>query len=160
LLAIGDNAIIHKLRQLPIDTLLTLLRLPAATVAQVATVVSTEELVWLAEQLAPLSAEEAIALAQRVGDGTVTVAALQASPNGASVSGASGDDAQVEITPNGEPNVPPQEAAPVAGLPAALATWTPWADNGVVVAAGLLLLLLVAVGLVVAMRREMVDPPV
>jgi hypothetical protein len=36
----------------------------------------------------------------------------------------------------------------------------PWAQNGVAVAAGVVVLLLVALGMALALRREMTDPPV
>jgi hypothetical protein len=155
LLAIGDNVIIHKLRQLPIDTLLTLLRLPSATVAQVATVATADELVWLGEYLAPMSATEAAAVGEQVARGTVTVAALQAPPP---------VDAD-NVTADSE-RVTPDESAPKASVnpsqawPTLIAMWLPWANNGVAVAAALLLLFLIAAGIVIAMRREMVDPPV
>jgi hypothetical protein len=51
-------------------------------------------------------------------------------------------------------------------MPEAAATlWTPiaqsgWANNGVAVAAGFVVLLLIAVGMVLALRREMTNPRV
>ncbi len=50
---------------------------------------------------------------------------------------------------------------PATGMPeAVVALWMPWAQNGVAVAAGVVVLLLVALGMALALRREMTDPPV
>ena len=43
---------------------------------------------------------------------------------------------------------------------AVVAQWMPWVDNGVAVAAGIVVLLLVAAGVLLALRREITDPPV
>ena len=57
-------------------------------------------------------------------------------------------------------NLPIAPVQPLAGMPeAVIALWTPWAHNGVAIAAGVLVLLLVAVGVALAVRREIVDPP-
>ncbi len=155
LLAIEDNAIIHKLRQLPTDTLLTLLQLSSADLAQIAAAATTAELGWLAGQLATLPPAAAATVVQELVRGEVTIVQLQAPP-------------VVQAAPNPVPDnrVEGDEAGgeagrdPVAKVPAAVATWwSVWSMSGVTVAAGIVLVLLIAVGVAMALRRELLDPP-
>jgi hypothetical protein len=148
LLAIEDNVIIHKVRALPVDQLLILLELPSEDLRQVATITTADELSWLAGYLAALPTEETAALAHALASGTTTIAALQAPPvvSAPVVEGA--DVPSVDAEPRGEvPN-------------AAVALWSAWTNNGVAVAAALVVLLLVIVGMALALRREIANPPV
>lgn len=61
LLAIDDNAIIHKLRVLPANQLLTLLQLPAADLKQIVSTATPEQLGWFAGHLATLPASKTFA---------------------------------------------------------------------------------------------------
>jgi hypothetical protein len=164
LLAIGDNVLIHKLRVLPIDQLLTLLQLSTADLTQVAATATSAELEWLAGYLATLSSEQALAVAHELAMGKVTIATLQAPPVAASGSNESASSSNGVL--NGAPGnggsstEADSSASPVAGMPArVVALWTPLANNGVAVAAGIVVLLLVVVGVFLALRREMTNPP-
>jgi hypothetical protein len=159
LLAIGDNAIIHKLQLVPTEHLLTLLQLPAPTLSQVAADATPEALSWLADYLAGLPAKEAIAVAHGLGTGEVTIATLQSPP----VVAAS-DNVRASDLPSGE--LPSAQAAQSPSASTAPATnpveivaawWTPWVNNGIAVAAALVVLLLIAVGMAVTLRREFTD---
>ena len=165
LLAIEDNEIIHKLRLLPTDQLLTLLQLSSADLAQVAAVASSVELGWLADYLATLPEQEANAIAHELATGNVTIAMLQAPPIAESVdsrapsadrpsSSAAASDGEASRTDSGS------LLAPVAGMPEAVMTWwAAWPLSGVAVATGVVILLLIAVGAALALRREMTNPP-
>ncbi len=159
LLAIEDNVIIHKLRMLPMDQLLTLLQLPAAELRHVATTATADELSWFADHLATLPNAEATILASAVASGTTTIALLQSPPvvelstvKSPTVDGSG--NATVDAPEAGEASEPGVVVAP--RIP-----WlNNWLDNGVAVAAVLVVLLLMAVGLAMALRRELTDPPV
>jgi hypothetical protein len=162
LLAIGDNTLIHKLRVLPIDQLLALLQLPTADLTQVAATATPTELGWLAGYLASLPSEQALAVAHELASGKVTIATLQAPPVAASSDRATSNDAMLNGAP-GDTGSSAEAGSPVkpaAGIPASVvALWTPWANNGVAVAAGVVVLLLIAVGVFLALRREITGPP-
>lgn len=158
LLAIEDNSIIHKLRVLPIEELLTLLQVPKADLAQVAATATPDELRWLATYLATLPAEQAKALAHSLANGELTIATLQSPPV------AVGSDGEVSA---GGSDLGESEAStgsfgtPMANIPKAVVEFaSPLANNGVAVAAGVVILLLIAVGVVMALRREITHPPV
>jgi hypothetical protein len=171
LLAIGDNSVIHKLRELPTDQLLILLQLPTEDLEQVAATATAEELGWLAVYLPSLSSQQAANVAHELASGQVTIAALQAPPivvasssQGSSDSGSSSDastsDASSDSASSGSSSgidaptwsrVVPKEV---------VAVWTPWANNGVAVAATVVVLLLIIAGVALALRRQMTHPPV
>lgn len=162
LLAIGDNAIIHKLRVLPIDQLRKLLALPTPELAQIAAVATPDELQWLAGYLAELSEKETIAVAHALARGETTIALLQAPP--AAPEGDAQTQGEAGATLGGmarseEPSAAQPASAENSPAVARWAEWLPWANNGVAVAAGIVVLLLVAVGMVLALRRELTDPP-
>ncbi|MCC6454587.1 MAG: hypothetical protein IT328_06570 [Caldilineaceae bacterium] len=159
LLAIEDNAIIHKLAMLPIDQLLVLLQLPSVDLEQIAATASPDELGWFAGYVQTLTSQEAAQVAQELAKGRVTIAALQAPPVVAASSG-DGDSAPEGNAPGDK--LSSDEARPAVGIvpEAIIALWQPYADNGVAVAAGLVVVLLVVAGMVLALRREMTDPPV
>jgi hypothetical protein len=166
LLAIDDNAIIHKLRLLPIEQLLILLRLPTAELKQIPATATPDELGWLAAYLATLPEKDALAVAHALASGETTIAGLQAPP--VAVADADGVDAALSGAANGQRSTEESSPAakPEAEMPeAAVTVWTllansGWAGNGVAVAAGVVVLLLIAVGVVMALRREITDPPV
>lgn len=160
LLAIDDNAIIHKLRVLPVEQLLVLLQLPTADLKQVVAITTPDELSWFADYLATLPSDEVASVTQELVNGGVTIAALQA-PLEITVS----EDGRAEGTSTSDlPDnaLAGAEERPLAGvLPeAVVALWMPWINNGVAVAATIVVLLLVVVGVVLALRRELTDPPV
>jgi hypothetical protein len=161
LLAISDNVIIHKLVLLPTDQLLVLLKVPTADLTQVASVATPDELGWLAGYLAKLPSGEANRVAHELASGKVTIATLQAPPV---VEATSDERADSKATANNTPdkNVPSAETNPaMAELPQIMAElWRLWANNGVAVAAGVMVLLLLAVGIALAIQRESTDPPV
>src|SRR5690606_36695359 len=108
-----------------------------------------------------LTPQETAQVAQALANGSLTLAALQAPP--AEVVHA-GDNSGVavlgdSVLGNEQPSA---EAQPATGLlpEAVIALWMPWIENGVAVAAGIVVLLLVAVGAVLARRREITDPPI
>ncbi len=78
LLTIEDNALIHKLRQLPTDQLLTLLQLPNEDLVQVTATATSIELGWLAGYLLTLSSDQVRTVAHELANGKLTIAALQA----------------------------------------------------------------------------------
>jgi hypothetical protein len=163
LLAIEDNALIHKLRLLPIDQLLILLQLPTADLTQVTTVATPDELGWLAGYLGILSSQEALSVAHELASGKLTIAALQTPAVVEAPSGNGNNTASSHAPGAGQSSADASGASanPTAGMPAAMvALWTPLAHNGVAVAAGIVVLLLVALGMALALRREMTDPPV
>lgn len=165
LLAIGDNAIIHKLRLLPTDQLLTLLQLSSADLAQVAAVASSVELGWLADYLAMLPEQEANAIAHELATGNMTIATLQAPPVAKSAdSSAPSTDRPSSSVAAGDGEASRADSGsllePVTGMPEAVMTWwAAWPLSGVAVAAGVVILLLIAVGAALALRREMTNPP-
>lgn len=144
LLTIGDNAAIHRLAQIPVDALLPLLQLPTQVVQQLAAAESVESLTWLGRHLATLPAEKAASVAAAVVGGATTVAQLQTPPVAAPVT------------------VPVTVTAPVTvGAPVAVAApdsppvdWEQRLDNSLLIAAGLLVLLLLAAGLAAALRPD------
>jgi hypothetical protein len=179
LLAIGDNAIIHKLRVLPTDQLLILLQLPTADLKPVATTATPDELGWLAGYLATLPSKQASVVADELASGKQTIAALQAPPtvatelaqstgdSSSSTSGASGT-AQSDSAGSGsasnhnEPGLGTLMTQPLspAGIVPFLATlWMMGANNGVVVAAAVLVVLCIAVGVALALQRQVTNPP-
>ena len=150
LLAIEDNALIHKLRLLPIDQLLILLQLPTADLTQVTTVATPDELGWLAGYLGILSSQEALAVAHELASGKLTIAALQAPPIAEAPSGDGTQATRSDAPVAGQSGADASGASanPTAGMPeAVVALWTPLAHNGVAVAAGIVVLLLVALGM-------------
>ena len=157
LLAIEDNSIIHKLRLLPIEELLTLLQLPTAELAQIAATATPDELRWLAGYLSPLPAEQAAAITQGLASGEMTIAALQAPPAAASREAAASNADRT----SGESEASAGSlGTPIAGIPKTVIDFTsPLAENGVVVAAGVVVLLLIVVGVVLAWRRDSTHPP-
>jgi hypothetical protein len=155
LLAVDDNAIIHKLRVLPVDQLLTLLQLPIVDLTQIAAISTPDELGWLAGHLATIPSQEASTVAHEVASGKVTIAMLHAPTVAVAPSG---EIARNSRSSQGEAST---EASPVATMPdAVVAWWTPWINNGIAVATGVVVLLLIAVGVAVTLRREITDPPV
>lgn len=161
-LSIDNNAIIHKLQVLPIEQLLILLQLPTADLTQIAATATPDELDWLAAYLATLPKEEATETGHALATGQVTIAMLQSPPQAADNDTQGGEVAGVqEELESAEASA----TAPVAGVPEVVATW--WAllvnsglaDNGVAVAAMVVVFLLIAVGMVLALRRELTDPP-
>jgi hypothetical protein len=160
LLAIEDNAIIHKLAVLSIDLLLALLQLPTVDLKQVAAMATVDELSWFAGYVATLPSQEAAEVAHELARGNLTIATLQAPPlvTAPSVEGAGGVSAGAVLGDD----QPSAEAPPAVRIvpEAVIALWQPYVNNGVAVAAGVVVLLLVAVGLALALRREMTDPPV
>ena len=179
LLAIEDNELIDKLWLLPTDQLLTLLQLSSADLAQVAAVASSVELGWLADYLATLPVKDANGVVRDLVHGKATIATLQAPPVAAS--DASGGDKSASASEgsasSGSSSIPSSGAQsgatsgdsgsssgslldPRDGVPEAVLTWwSTWPMSGVAVAAGVVVLLLVAVGMALALRREMADPP-
>jgi hypothetical protein len=154
LLAIEDNATIHKLRQLPTEQLLTLLQLSSADLAQIAAVATTDELGWLAGHLATLPTEAAVTTVQELLRGDVTIALLQAPPV------VQAEVAPARAAPAAHAEVREVERDPVTEVPVAVTTWwSAWPLSSVAIAAGFVVLLLIAVGMALALRREIVDPP-
>jgi len=169
LLAIEDNSIIHKLRLLPTNQLLTLLQLPTADLTQVATTAMPDQLGWLAGYLATLSSQQAKQVAGDLASGKQTIAALQAPPVVAAVSNQDSSGGSTEsvvagakaqgdsAASQGESTV---ESQPLAGIAVMLAAlWATGANNGIIVAAVVLLLLCIAVGVALALQRQITDPP-
>ena len=162
LLAIGDNAIIHKLQSLPTEHLLTLLQLPATTLTRVAADATLEDLGWLAEYLAGLPAKEAVTVVHGLESGEMTIATLQSPPVVAASDNTQAAGTQSSASPStGVAQSPSNTTAP-NGNPAAVAAssgawWAPWVNNGVAVAAALVVLLLIAVGMVATLRRDIID---
>lgn len=165
LLAIGDNAIIHKLQVLSTDQLLILLQLPTEDLRQVTAIATPDELSWLAGYLTTLPATQATAVARELASGKKTIASLQMPPvaapdesaadEGAAANPLAASDGQMSA------DAPTEAARPVIGMPGVVATlWEPVASNGVAVAAGIIVLFLIALGVALAMRREFTDPPV
>jgi hypothetical protein len=129
---------------------------------QAAANATADELGWLAHYLADLPAKDAVALAHELESGKATIATLQAPPVVAAVAGGS------DSSNTTEQSLPSTEAAQPSANPASseatgpetvAAWWEPWANNGVAVAAGVVVLLLVAFGMVMALRRDLTDPP-
>jgi hypothetical protein len=107
--------------------------------------------------LAALPAQEAVTVAHELASGKVTIAALQAPP----VVAAPSEDGSLSNDNLSDEGTSSAEAQPAAGvLPQVItALWQPYANNGVAVAAGVVVLLLVVVGVALALRRELTDPP-
>lgn len=140
LLAIGDNALIHKLVTLTPADLHTLLQLPTADLRQMAATATVEELTWMAQHLAGLPAEDAVVIGSQVAQGDVTIAALQTPPTPVP---AVGDVPAVDVATSTWMDQMPGWLAPL--------------NNGVVIAAGFMVILLILVGLVLAYRRDHAD---
>lgn len=148
IVAIGDNGQIHKLWALEPTKLAVLLGLPASDLAAIVTAATEEELAWLAGLPAP----EVAALSAALAAGTTSIAELR-SP--------------AAIVGDGPPARAPASTTaldPVATRPGIDATesWWHWLDNGIIIAAGMLVVLLVGVGVGLIIRREAelpADPP-
>jgi hypothetical protein len=140
LLTIGDNAAIHRLAQIPVDALLPLLQLPTQVVQQLAAAESVESLTWLGRHLATLPAEKAASVAAAVVGGATTVAQLQTPPVAAPVT----------VTAPVTVGAPVAVAAPDSPT----VDWEQRLDNSLLIAAGLLVLLLLAAGLAAALRPD------
>ena len=133
LVAIGDNTLIHKVLTLDADDLAILLRLPTQDVQAIAAAATPEELAWLAAHLAELSPEAAIQLGHALAQGGQTIAALRLPPTA----------------------TPVMAVAPViVATPVALAPTPPRPLNGIVVASGMVLIMLVGLGVFLATRDD------
>jgi hypothetical protein len=168
LLAIDNNSVIHKLRVLPSDQLTSLLQLPSADLKQVVAMTTPEELSWLAGYLAPLPSQDAATALHELASGRVTIAALQAPPASAAASGDAmqASSAESNASSTGSTSSSSDSSSAESGSSGGLlpkevvALWTPWANNGVAVAATLVVLLLIIAGVALALRREITHPPV
>ncbi len=140
LLAIGDNALIHKLVLLTQADLHTLLQLPTADLQKMAATATVEDLAWMAHHLAGLPTDEAAAVSGEVARGDVTIAALQAPVVAAPVV------PEARVFPVAVVAPPPASIAPTR--------FAPW-HSGLVIAAGFAVALLIVAAVVLARRREL-----
>ena len=138
LASIGDNTLIHKLLTLPAGDLEVLLRLPTPDLQAIAAAATTEELAWLAARLAGSSPDAAAQLGRSLAQGEQSIAALRQPP----------------ATPTPEPVV---VVAPVSPVPAPVPAQAERPLNGVVVASGMILVLLVGLGVFLAIRSDGTD---
>jgi len=144
LVAIEDNDIIHNLLALEPVTLEALTRLPAADVQAVAATLPSDDLAWLAHHLAGQSQQAAQGILTQLASGSATVAGLQASPTPQPVTPQMGG-LTVEPTPQTETASGPA-ADPVTAI-------SPDGPNSVFVAAAMLLLLLIGLGVYRSLRN-------
>jgi hypothetical protein len=145
----------------------------------VATTATPDELGWLAGYLATLPSKQASVVADELASGKQTIAALQAPPtvatelaqstgdSSSSTSGASGN-AQSYSAGSGsasnhnEPGLGTlmtQPLSPAGIVPFLAVLWMMGANNGVVVAAAVLVVLCIAVGVALALQRQVTNPP-
>ncbi len=143
LVAIEDNDIIHNLLTLEPAILEALTRLPAADVQAVAATLPSDDLAWLAYHLAGQSQQTAQGILTQLARGSVTVADLQAPPTPQPVAPQVGG-ITVEPTPQTE-TAPGPAADPVTAV-------SPDGPSGVFVAAAMLLLLLIGLGVYRSLR--------
>ncbi len=151
IVAIGDNEQIHKLLNLAPAQRETLLALPTTDLKAILAQATADELTWLAAYAATLPPDAAAALYADLAAGTTTVAQLRQPPVVAAE---------------------PTEGATPASAGAAVTQTEWWAqawtaidkvfdevvgDNGVLPAALLVVIALVAVGAVLSMRRDPLD---
>ena len=142
LIAIGDNTVIHKLLTLDAAALAILLRLPTPDVQAIAAAAAPEELAWLAAHLAESSPEAAAQLGHELAQGEQTIAALRL-PSPRPEAGTPWVRTPVAV------------AAPVtAATPVTLDSTPPRPLNGVVVASGMVLVLLIGLGVFLATRED------
>jgi hypothetical protein len=145
LVTLADNDIIHKLLALSPGQLATLVQLSTPALRAVAAGASLDELAWLSTYLAQQPVEEMQRIGAQLASGALTIAALQAPP------------VAVQPASMAQPKAEAAPGAAVGSMPVAIvepvAWWeaAPW-SNGVVVAAVLVVLLLVACGVVAAQR--------
>jgi hypothetical protein len=132
LAAIGDNTLIHKLLALPASDLTALLQLPTPDLQVIAAGATPEDLGWLAAQIAASSTEAAAELGHRLAQGEQTIAVLRQHP-------ATATPAPLAVA---APPATPVTAQPERPL------------NGVVVASGMILVLLVGLGVFLAIRSD------
>lgn len=145
IVAIGDNGQIHKLWALEPTGLMVLLALPPADLPTIVAGASESELVWLAGYLAELPADEIAAVSAALAQGTLSVVQLQVSS--AATITATIPATVAQIGPASGTVVPIAPADPGA-------SGRQWADNGILMAALLLVGLVIGVGFGLSLRRE------
>ncbi|HXF64175.1 MAG TPA: hypothetical protein VNK95_21285 [Caldilineaceae bacterium] len=150
LVATANNDIIHKLLAVTPNQLEVLARLSVADLQAIAAGASVEELAWLADYLAGQTPAEAQRIGAQLATGALTLAILQSPPTpaaGGMALAAAGEAETAKAAGVAEPPLPD------TGLPAAEGLW----NNGVLVAAALLVILLVGFGIIASLRRDSLE---
>lgn len=147
IVAIDDNVQIHKLLNLTPDRRATLLTLPTTELQAILAQATGDDLAWLADYAAGLSAAEASGVYATVADGTTTVAELRQPVPVTSDVDAGDTPAAVEVA----------AASSLWWTQAWRAVQEALFGNGVVPAALLVVMALVVTGVVLASRRDPLD---